>query len=229
MRRYVVIVAGGQGLRMGGEIPKQFVAVAGRPLLMHTLERFQQWDGSVPVILALPEAHRPYWESLCASFPSVSPHHVVSGGETRFHSVRNALACLDDFFPDNSLPNESLVAIHDGVRPLVPREVIDRCFRVAAEKGSAVPVVPVADSLRFIDEDSSRPVDRSRYCIVQTPQVFRRSLLFRAYGQAYLPSFTDDASVVEALGVSIHTVSGASENIKVTTPIDLLTCSASLS
>jgi 2-C-methyl-D-erythritol 4-phosphate cytidylyltransferase len=212
---------------MGKEMPKQFLPVAGRPLLMHTLDRFHQWDASAPVILVLPEDHRSYWASLCVSIPSVPPHHVVSGGETRFHSVRNALTYLESSFPDDSL--SSLVAVHDGVRPLVSPEIIDRCFCAAAENGVAVPVMPVPDSLRLMDKGVSRPVDRSCYHIVQTPQVFRRHLLVRAYKQPYVSSFTDDASVVEALGISIYTVSGAPENIKVTTPIDLLTVSAYLS
>jgi 2-C-methyl-D-erythritol 4-phosphate cytidylyltransferase len=212
---------------MGGEVPKQFVPIADRPLLMHTLDHFYRWDASAPIILALPEEHRPYWESLCASASSVPPHYVVCGGETRFHSVHNALAYLDNAFPDDSL--SSLVGVHDGVRPLIPIEMIDRCFCTAAERDTAVPIVPVSNSLRFMDKDVSRPVDRSRYHIVQTPQVFRRHLLVRAYRQPYVSSFTDDASVVEALGISVYTVSGASENIKVTTPIDLLTVSAYLS
>jgi 2-C-methyl-D-erythritol 4-phosphate cytidylyltransferase len=194
---------------------------------MHTLDRFHQWDASAPVILVLPEGHRTYWSSLCGSVPSVPPHHVVSGGETRFHSVRNALTYLEGSFPDDSF--SSLVAVHDGVRPLVSTEMIDRCFRAAADNGIAAPIIPVSDSLRLMDKDVSRPVDRSCYRIVQTPQVFRRQLLLRAYRQPYVSSHTDDASVVEAMGIAIYTVPGIPENIKVTTPIDMLTVSAYLS
>jgi 2-C-methyl-D-erythritol 4-phosphate cytidylyltransferase len=208
---------------MGGETPKQFLPLAGRPVLVHTLERFYRWDAVATIVLALPAEHREHWTAICgqAAF-AVAPHHVVDGGETRFHSVRNALACLEKTFPD---ADSSLIAVHDGVRPLVSPAVITRCFQAAEVWGAAIPVLPVSDSLRRMEseeeEGNSHPVNRSLYRIVQTPQVFRRALLVSAYRQAYSPLFTDDASVVEALGIPIRTVSGNPENLKITTPTDL--------
>jgi 2-C-methyl-D-erythritol 4-phosphate cytidylyltransferase len=205
---------------MGGETPKQFLPLAGRPILAHTIERFYRWDADATIVLALPAAQRQHWEAICNAAPfTVAPHHVVDGGETRFHSVRNALAYIEGRFPDTI---SALIAVHDGVRPLVSTEVISRCFRAAEEQGAAIPVLPVSDSLRCMEADGkSHPVDRSLYRIVQTPQVFRGSILIGAYRQAYAPCFTDDASVVEASGFHIHLVAGNEENIKITTPTDI--------
>jgi 2-C-methyl-D-erythritol 4-phosphate cytidylyltransferase len=214
MKRYVLIVAGGKGLRMGNGLPKQFVPLAGRPVLMRTLERFHQWDAGVDLIVALPVEHRPYWDKLCESFDCRIPHRIVAGGETRFHSVRNGLELMD---------KPGLAGVHDGVRPFVAMEVIDACFAGAERYGAAVPVVQMIDSLRETAADGlkSRPVDRNRYVSVQTPQVFRVDLLKEAYRQPYRPAFTDDASVVEAMGRDVHTVAGNRENVKITSPFDL--------
>lgn len=229
MKKYVLIVAGGRGLRMGGDLPKQFIPMEGKPVLMHTLEAFHRWDASAGLILVLPEDHQPYWKMLCREIGCKVPHRIANGGETRFHSVRNGLQFLSDEIGNVSGADEKvLVAVHDGVRPFVAPEVIDACFAEAGVSGAAIPVIPVVDSLREFSGDTSHPVDRSRYQAVQTPQVFDYALLIEAYKQPYTALFTDDASVVESLGHNIVTVPGNRENIKITTPFDLLVAGALL-
>ena len=210
----ILIVAGGRGTRLGGPQPKQFLELAGRPVLMHTLEAFDRWDASARLIVVLPEDQIETWKRLCEAHVFGRIHRVVAGGETRFHSVRNG---LDD------VASDGLIAVHDGVRPLVAPSVIAACFAAAADGGAAVPVVPVVESVREVDADGgSRPVDRARLRVVQTPQVFRADVLRAAYCLPYDPRFTDDASVVEASGVAVRLVPGNRENIKLTTPMDLL-------
>ena len=211
--RYAIIVAGGRGLRMGGELPKQFLPLCGKPVLMRTLELF---EGEVSrIILVLPEDHIPFWEELCQRYHFTLPHTVALGGETRFHSVRSGLS---------HLPQAGLVAVHDGVRPLASRALIRRSFEEAERSGAALPACPVTDSLRLRqDEGKSEAVDRSRYVAVQTPQTFDLGRLQQAYEQAYSPLFTDDASVYEAASLGIITlVAGEETNIKLTTPRELL-------
>ena len=212
MKRSVILVAGGRGMRMGSNLPKQFIPLLGKPVLMHTLEVFHRWDGAARLVLALPEAQRPYWEMVCRELNCTVPHRITPGGETRFHSVQNALVEVADC---------DWVGVHDGVRPLVSPEVIEACFTAAERYGAALPVVPAVESLRVRDGEGSHPVNRQQYCMVQTPQVFRRDWLTEAYGQVCSPLFTDDASVVEADGRTVHLVSGHPENIKITTPADL--------
>jgi 2-C-methyl-D-erythritol 4-phosphate cytidylyltransferase len=210
---YAIIVAGGRGLRMGGELPKQFLPLVGKPVLMRTLELF---EGEVSrIILVLPEDHIPFWQELCQRYQFTLPHTVALGGETRFHSVRSGLS---------HLPQEGLVAVHDGVRPLVSSALIRRSFEEAERSGAALPACPVTDSLRLRqDEGKSEAVDRSRYVAVQTPQTFDLGRLQQAYEQAYSPLFTDDASVYEAASLgTITLVAGEETNIKLTTPRDLL-------
>ena len=210
----ILIVAGGRGTRMGGPQPKQFLELAGRPVLMHTLEAFDRWDASARLIVVLPEDQIETWKRLCEAHVFGRIHRVVAGGETRFHSVRNGL---------DAVASDGLIAVHDGVRPLVAPSVIAACFAAAADGGAAVPVVPVVESVREVDADGgSRPVDRTRLRVVQTPQVFRADVLRAAYCLPYDPRFTDDASVVEASGVAVRLVPGNRENIKLTTPMDLL-------
>ena len=210
----ILIVAGGRGTRMGGPQPKQFLQLAGRPVLMHTLEAFDRWDASARLIVVLPEDQIDTWKRLCEAHVFGRIHRVVAGGETRFHSVRNGL---------DAVASDGLIAVHDGVRPLVAPSVIAACFAAAADGGAAVPVVPVVESVREVDADGdSRPVDRTRLRVVQTPQVFRADVLRAAYCLPYDPRFTDDASVVEASGVAVRLVPGNRENIKLTTPMDLL-------
>ena len=210
----ILIVAGGRGTRMGGPQPKQFLELAGRPVLMHTLEAFDRWDASARLIVVLPEDQIDTWKRLCEAHVFSRIHRVVAGGETRFHSVRNGLGAV---------ASNGLIAVHDGVRPLVAPSVIAACFAAAADSGAAVPVVHMVESVREVDADGgSRPVDRTRLRVVQTPQVFRADVLRAAYCLPYDPRFTDDASVVEASGVAVRLVPGNRENIKLTTPLDLL-------
>lgn len=230
MRKQVLIVAGGKGLRMGGDLPKQFIPLEGKPVLMHTLETFYRWDHTAELLLVLPEEHQAYWQMLCREIGCKVPHEIANGGETRFHSVRNGLEFLAQ--KANPLPGvtqePSLIAVHDGVRPFVTPEVITACFEAAERDGAAVPVLPMIESVREWREDESHPVDRSRYFTVQTPQVFRSDLLLKAYEQPFSSLFTDDASVVEATGGKIKMVTGNRENIKLTTPFDLMIAEALL-
>lgn len=214
MSKYALIVAGGKGLRMGAELPKQFLPIGneGKPVLMYTLEAFYKSDPQIKIVLVLPEEQQAYWKALCAEKHFALPHDVVHGGETRFHSVKNGL----DFISE-----DGLVAVHDGVRPFVSSEVIARCYETAKEYQAVIPVIEVVDTVRCLTDKGSETVDRSEYKLVQTPQVFDVSLLKRAYSQAYTPFFTDDASVVEAMGVAVALVEGNRENIKITTPFDL--------
>ena len=212
MERTVIIVAGGKGLRMGRELPKQFIPLRGKPVLMHTLDVFYRWDPVADLLLVIPEAHDAYWKMLCKELNCIIPHRVVYGGGTRFHSVKNGL---------NETQKRGLIAVHDGVRPFVTQDVISSCFTIAEAFGAAIPVIPMIESVREISRGGSRPFDRNRLCIVQTPQVFRADLLQEAYKQPYDECFTDDASVVEAAGHTIRLVDGKRENIKITTPMDL--------
>ena len=211
MKDYVIIVAGGQGLRMGGDIPKQFLPIGGRPVLMRTMERFAEYSEDLQIILVLPQSQWEYWLELCQKYDFGVEHWIVAGGETRFHSVQNGLAQI----PDDA---EGVVGVHDGVRPFASVEVIARCYDEARRSKAVVPVVPVVESLRHVSEGAKTRAD---YRLVQTPQVFDIQLLKRAYRQSFNDSFTDDASVVESLGHSITMVEGNRENIKITTPFDL--------
>lgn len=211
MRDYVIIVAGGQGLRMGGDIPKQFLPIGGRPVLMRTMERFAEYSEDLQIILVLPREQQEYWFELCEKYLFGVEHWIVAGGETRFHSVQNGLAQI----PDDA---EGVVGVHDGVRPFASVEVIARCYDEARRSKAVVPVVPVVESLRHVSKGAKTRAD---YRLVQTPQVFDIQLLKRAYRQPFNESFTDDASVVESLGHSITMVEGNRENIKITTPFDL--------
>ena len=212
----VLIVAGGKGLRMGSDLPKQFFPIGGKPVLMHTIEAFHHFDRTMKIILVLPQEQQTYWQELCAKHSFVIEHTVVDGGETRFHSVKNGLACV----------NSGLVGVHDGVRPFVSPEVIKRCYELAAIKKAVIPVIDVVETVRHITETGSETVSRNDYKLVQTPQVFDAELLKQAYAQEYTPFFTDDASVVEAMGIPVCLVEGNRENIKITTPFDLKISSA---
>ncbi len=215
MKTFAIIVAGGKGLRMGGDVPKQFLPIGGKPVLMHTIEAFREALDDVQIVLVLPAEQHDYWQKLCKDHNFRSPELIATGGETRFHSVKNGLALLPE-------DDEAVVGVHDGVRPFVSRDTIQRCFGTAAEGKAVVPVVPVVETLRQILPDGTsitRP--RNEYRLVQTPQTFPLALLKRAYEQPYSESFTDDASVVEAMGKEITMVEGNRENIKLTTPADL--------
>jgi len=218
MKKYAIIVAGGKGLRMGGDLPKQFIPVEGRPVLMRTLDTFHACDPSIQLILVLPPDHQPYWQELCREYGFRVPHRIADGGATRFHSVQSGLALVGE--PD------ALVAVHDGVRPFVSHEVIGRCYAEAEAHGAVVPVVAVVETVRQLLPEGSRTVSRDAYRLVQTPQTFRAPLLRRAYEQPFCEAFTDDASVVEVLGHAVHLVEGNRENIKLTTPFDLIVARA---
>ncbi|MCD8293487.1 MAG: 2-C-methyl-D-erythritol 4-phosphate cytidylyltransferase [Prevotellaceae bacterium] len=220
MERYALIVAGGKGVRMGGELPKQFLPIGGKPVLMRTVEAFHAYTSEIKIILVLPEAQLDYWALLCGEYRFTIPHRVVTGGETRFQSVKNGLQWVQA---------PGLVGVHDGVRPFVSPEVIGRCYSLAAEKRAVIPVTDVVETLRRVTADGSLTVDRSAYKLVQTPQVFDAALLLEAYSQPYQPRFTDDASVVEAMGVPVFLTEGNRENIKITTPFDLKIAEAILS
>jgi 2-C-methyl-D-erythritol 4-phosphate cytidylyltransferase len=211
MMDYVVIVAGGKGLRMGGEVPKQFLPVGGLPVLMRTMLRFREYSPDLQIILVLPKAQQDYWQSLCRQYQFNVPYLLADGGQTRFHSVQNGLALI----PDDA---QGVVGVHDGVRPFVSVDVIRRCFEGAREKRAVIPVIPVVETLRHVTE-GTKP--RDEYRLVQTPQVFDIQLLKAANRQPYRDAFTDDASVVEAYGVAVTLVEGNRENIKITTPGDL--------
>jgi 2-C-methyl-D-erythritol 4-phosphate cytidylyltransferase len=214
MNRYAVIVAAGSGMRMGAPIPKQFLEVGGRPILMHTLNRFVAFDASIRLVVVLHPDYIEFWRSLCEKHDYSLPHSIVSGGSERFFSVQKAIQSLVD-------TEEAIVGIHDAVRPMVSVATLERCYATAQETGSAVPCVSVNDSMRIVDADGNRSINRSSLRIIQTPQCFRLNLLRRAFTQEYNTAFTDDASVVEALGESIELVEGNRENIKVTTPEDM--------
>lgn len=220
MKKFAVIVAGGSGSRMGAEIPKQFLELLGKPVLMHTIEVFRNFDADSEIIVVLPEPQIDFWKELCKKHSFDIEHHVVCGGKTRFHSVSNGLAKINE---------SGIVFIHDGVRPLVSRETLKKCSEMAEIIGNAIPVLPINESLRKIDGELSISVDRSQYFGVQTPQTFRSEQILKAFQQEFDPLFTDDASVAEKAGFKIHLVEGNRENIKITTPVDLIMAEAILS
>ncbi len=207
-----IIVAGGKGIRMQADIPKQFLELNGKPILMHTLEVFHCCDPHIQLILVLPSSQIDFWNDLCDEYSFTLKHQIVVGGQNRFTSVKNAL---------DSIHGRSLVAVHDGVRPLVSIDTITRCFDESGIKGTAIPVIDLVDSIRLVTVNGNQSVDRSSYKLVQTPQVFDIEILKNAYNQDFSPLFTDDASVVEASGVTINMVEGNRENIKITSPFDL--------
>ena len=211
---YVIIVAGGKGLRMGSDIPKQFLPIGGKPVLMRTLERFRDYSASLQIILVLPEAQQDYWQELCNKYDFQVAYQLANGGQTRFHSVQNGLALV----PDDA---EGVVGVHDGVRPFPAIEVIRNCYETARKTGAVIPVIPVVETVRHLEGEGSVTVPRGDYRLVQTPQTFDIQLLKAANRQPYNDGFTDDASVVESYGHDITLVEGNRENIKITTPYDL--------
>ncbi len=219
MKKFVIIVAGGSGSRMGAEIPKQFLELCGKPILMHTIRVFYDFDPASEIILVLPEDQQQFWKELCLKHSFGLIHHIVPGGKTRFHSVQNGLSKIE---------GQGIVFIHDGVRPLVSAETLGRCLETALKCGNAIPVLPVNESLRKVTGQSNISVDRSRYFSVQTPQTFRCEEILEAFRQDFDPAFTDDASVAEKAGFIIQMVEGNRENIKITTPIDLIIAEALL-
>ncbi|MCC8088117.1 MAG: 2-C-methyl-D-erythritol 4-phosphate cytidylyltransferase [Rikenellaceae bacterium] len=220
MSTAVIIVAGGSGLRMGGPIPKQFALLCGRPVLMHTIEKFYNTIEDANIIVVLPKQEEDRWSNLCSQYGFNIPHIIVFGGKNRFDSVRNGL--VQAYGCD-------IVAIHDGVRPLVSSKVILDALETAKKHGSAVPAIPVTDTLRKYSVNESMGIDRSGLFAVQTPQCFKGEIIMDSYDTEFSPLFTDDASVAEAKGYSITLTEGDPLNIKLTTPSDMLIAEAVLS
>ena len=235
---YIIIVAGGKGLRMGTDIPKQFLPIGGKPVLMRTLERFREYSADLQIILVLPKTQQDYWRRLCEEYVFPLPlegagggfYQMTDGGETRFHSVQHGLALI----PDDA---EGVVGVHDGVRPFPSVEVIRNCYETAREKKAVIPVIPIVETVRHLIGESncqlstvnfqlSTTVPRGDYRLVQTPQTFDIQLLKAANRQPYNDGFTDDASVVEAFGIDVTLVEGNRENIKITTPFDIVVAEA---
>lgn len=219
MKKIAIIVAGGAGNRMQSETPKQFMLLKNLPVLMHSINSFFNYDNNLELRLVLPESEIEEWQNLCNEFNFNIKHEVFTGGETRFHSVKNGL---------NEISSPSIIAIHDGVRPLVSENTISNCFDLAEQQGTAIPVLPVTESIREVIEEDSFARQRTNYRKVQTPQVFQSELLIDAYNAGYEEDFTDDASVVEKAGYKIYLAEGNEENIKITTPLDLVIAKALL-
>lgn len=212
MQRSTIIVAGGSGKRMGAAIPKQFLLLKGKPLLCWTIDAFHRFDPAMGIVVVLPQDHHTTWKQLCAEHHFTVPHTLVSGGAERFHSTQEGL---------KAIAHDGSVAVHDGVRPLASTDLIARCFAAAEAHGAAIPVVPIPSSVRELTAEGSQAMDRSRLRAVQTPQCFRTPLLRRAFELPYDTTFTDEATLVERLGVDVHLVDGEEQNIKVTTALDL--------
>lgn len=217
MKTIAIIVAGGSGTRFGAQIPKQFLELGGKPILMRTVEAFEKAlaDGEHEIVVTLPADQIGVWKGLCERHGLAVPHRVVPGGETRWHSVKNALDSIDN--PAAA----DVIAVHDGVRPLASVELIQRTLDTAHRCGTAIPVVMLNDSVRQVDGEASHALDRSSLRAVQTPQAFDARLLMDAYGQPFRPTFTDDASVVESMGHAVTLVEGDPANLKITRPMDL--------
>lgn len=213
MKKFALIVAGGSGSRMNNNIPKQFIEINERPVLMHTFDIFFNFDPKLKFILVLPKDQLKLWNSLCDKHQFKIECEIACGGETRFHSVKNGLDLISE---------DGIVFIHDGVRPLVSAITLQNCFETAAEKGNALPVIPVSESVRFADDSGNQPVDRTKYFLVQTPQTFQTKIIQQAYQKAKSNLFTDDATVLESMGETIHMVEGNRENIKITYLEDLV-------
>lgn len=213
MKTFCIIVAGGKGLRMGSDIPKQFLLLDGKPILIRTLEAFLSYDPFMKIILAFPADHFPYWKKLCEEYNFRYAVKLVEGGKTRYHSVKNAL---------QTIKGDGIVAVHDGVRPLITSGFIDNCYKEAEKYKTAIPCIPVTESMREITEKNNHQVDRSKFVLIQTPQVFKVQILKEAFLQPYRKEFTDEANMIEKMGIPVHLTNGIPENIKITNKIDLL-------
>ncbi len=213
LKKYAVVVAGGRGLRMGSAVPKQFLPLLGKPLLCYAIQAFAATIRGIHIILVLPTDQLNSAKTVLKSYLGAIEVTTVAGGETRYQSVQNGLKKVND---------DGVVFIHDGVRPLLSQDLILRCYQQTLEKGSAIPVTPVMDSIRIIENGISKSINREQLRIIQTPQTFLTNIILPAFRQEYNPSFTDEANVVEAYGTRVHLIDGALENIKVTTPEDML-------
>ena len=209
--RTVIITAGGVGKRIGKDIPKQFLLLGKWPILAHTINVFHTFDPSIEILVTLPAGWIAYWKSSIKEFDFHVPHQIIEGGEERFHSIQNALRYA----------NGKHIAVHDGVRPFVSAETIDRCFSSLEKFEAVVPVIELKDTIRQIDDNNNFAVDRKNFRIIHTPQCFHAEIIRRAYCLEFTENITDDASLVEQLGVNIHFVPSNQENIKITTQFDL--------
>ncbi|MEY3084290.1 MAG: hypothetical protein RL037_470 [Bacteroidota bacterium] len=207
----VIITAGGIGKRMESDLPKQFITIGAKPILMHTIELFHNIDKEIEIFLTLPSAWKGYWETLVDKHYFRIPHAVISGGEERFFSIKNALNRVTGDF----------VAVHDGVRPFASQELIKNSFRALEKHKVVVPVIQIKESIRFVKNETTHALNRSEYRLVQTPQCFHTDVLKQIYEQPYDESFTDDASLAERMGLPIHLIEGNEENIKITTRFDM--------
>lgn len=219
MKKFALIVAGGSGSRMNSDVPKQFIEVAGLPVMMHTIHTFLSFSSQIELIIVLPETFFGQWKTLCTKYNFDVKHTLVQGGETRFYSVKNGLAHIHE---------EGIVFIHDAVRPLVSLSTIEHCYSTALQKGNALPVIPVNDSIREVENNVNKSVNRARYFLVQTPQTFHTGLIKQAFQRCTDELINDDASVLEQTGENINLVEGNRENIKITTPTDLIVAEAFL-
>lgn len=213
MKKYAVIVAGGSGQRMGAPVPKQFLLLKGKPVLLHTIERFLSVYADLQAIVVLPEDHLDYGRDLVAGLGEPNRVTIVKGGITRFESVCNGLQRVE---------GSAIIFVHDGVRCLVSKQLVARCYEQALEKGSAIPAVAAIDSIRIDDGVEHKTVDREKVHIIQTPQTFTSEIILPAFQQEYHQSFTDEANVVEAYGEKVYLIEGDYNNLKITKPIDLL-------
>lgn len=212
MKKYAVVVAGGSGSRMGAIVPKQFLLLNGKPVLLYTIETFLAAYDDLEVILVLPAAFIDEGTKLISQCKAPNRIMITAGGETRFHSVKNGLAFASQ---------PSIIFVHDGVRCLVSQKLIHSCYNQAVEKGNAIPCVAVTDSIRLVDGNGSKPINRSLLRAIQTPQTFQSNMLLKAFDQSYNEAFTDEATVTEAAGFEVHLVDGEKENIKITVPADI--------
>jgi 2-C-methyl-D-erythritol 4-phosphate cytidylyltransferase len=207
----IIITAGGIGKRMGSEIPKQFIEICGKPILLHTLELFYHFDSSMELFVTLPEDWKSYWNEILEKNKCKIPHQVISGGDERYHSIQNALQFCSGKY----------IAVHDGVRPLVNSTTLKNCFKALENHSAVIPVLPIKESIRKLEKNLSKAENRSFYRIVQTPQCFHAETIKNAYKQNFHKGITDDATLIEEMGTPIHLVDGNEENIKITTPYDL--------
>lgn len=220
-KKYALIVAGGSGSRMLSAVPKQFLLLCGKPVLMHTMQAFHHCESQPQLILVLRAAYHAYWQQLCVDHQFNIQHQLITGGETRFHSVKNGLEAI----PGDT---ETLIAIHDAARPLISAKIIEEGYKHAAEHGNAVTAVKSRDSVRQLVDDASRSLWRDDIYLVQTPQTFKSSQIKKAYTQPYHVKFTDDGSVVEETGIKIELIEGSYRNIKITFPEDIAIAEAIL-
>ena len=214
VNNYAIIVAGGSGSRMQSTIPKQFLLLNGKPVLMHTLNAFYNSYSKPKIILVLPSNSKTYWEELCKEYSFTIPHTIIIGGENRFHSVKNGLESIKNL-------ENTVIAVHDAVRPSISIEIIDQSYNHAAENGNAVAAVKSRDSIRQLRNGTSTHLIRDEIYLIQTPQTFKAEQLLVAYNQSYNANFTDDASVVEHAGFKINLIEGSYTNIKITFPEDI--------